>query len=152
MSSRWKKKRDSLSEGESGRPVVDGKQRTVQDPFEKFMLTVCVYQESTLHLVLRLRGGIIEPSLKALASKYNCDKVSKPQVLDSVDQTNICKMICRKCTPLPLFYFFSFIPILCSSLTSNITWRRELTYRGSRLRSSPTASNQLYVVYHGSCN
>ena len=37
-------------------------------------------QESTLHLVLRLRGGIIEPSLKALASKFNCDK-----------------MICRKC-------------------------------------------------------
>ena len=37
-------------------------------------------QESTLHLVLRLRGGIIEPSLKALASKYNCEKV-----------------ICRKC-------------------------------------------------------
>jgi ribosomal protein L40E len=33
-----------------------------------------VSQESTLHLVLRLRGGIIEPSLKALASKYNCDK------------------------------------------------------------------------------
>ena len=30
-------------------------------------------QESTLHLVLRLRGGIIEPSLKALASKYNCE-------------------------------------------------------------------------------
>lgn len=30
--------------------------------------------------MLRLRGGIIEPSLKALASKYNCDK-----------------MICRKC-------------------------------------------------------
>ncbi|KAI1775329.1 hypothetical protein F4818DRAFT_46611 [Hypoxylon cercidicola] len=28
----------------------------------------------------RLRGGIIEPSLKALASKFNCDK-----------------MICRKC-------------------------------------------------------
>ena len=30
--------------------------------------------ESTLHLVLRLRGDIIEPSLKVLASKYNCDK------------------------------------------------------------------------------
>lgn len=43
-------------------------------------------QESTLHLVLRLRGGIIEPSLKALASKYNCDK-----------------MICRKCY-VSLFY------------------------------------------------
>ncbi|KAK6158932.1 hypothetical protein DH2020_006246 [Rehmannia glutinosa] len=36
--------------------------------------------ESTLHLVLRLRGGIIEPSLMALARKYNQDK-----------------MICRKC-------------------------------------------------------
>jgi len=45
-------------------------------------------QESTLHLVLRLRGGIIEPSLKALASKYNCDKA-----------------ICRKCyVRLPLGY------------------------------------------------
>lgn len=43
---------------------------------------ICMEQESTLHLVLRLRGGIIEPSLKALASKYNCDK-----------------MVCRKCTP-----------------------------------------------------
>jgi hypothetical protein len=36
--------------------------------------------ESTLHLVLRLRGGIIEPSLMVLARKYNQDKV-----------------ICRKC-------------------------------------------------------
>jgi hypothetical protein len=30
-----------------------------------------IQKESTLHLVLRLRGGIIEPSLKALANKYN---------------------------------------------------------------------------------
>ncbi|ROL51520.1 Ubiquitin-60S ribosomal protein L40 [Anabarilius grahami] len=37
-------------------------------------------EESTLHLVLRLRGGIIEPSLRQLAQKYNCEK-----------------MICRKC-------------------------------------------------------
>lgn len=40
-----------------------------------YMLT-----ESTLHLVLRLRGGVIEPTLRILAQKYNCDK-----------------MICRKC-------------------------------------------------------
>ena len=40
--------------------------------------------ESTLHLVLRLRGGIIEPSLQILARKYNQDK-----------------MICRKCAPAP---------------------------------------------------
>lgn len=39
--------------------------------------------ESTLHLVLRLRGGIIEPSLRQLAQKYNCDK-----------------MICRKYVPV----------------------------------------------------
>lgn len=30
-----------------------------------------VVAESTLHLVLRLRGGIIEPSLQILARKYN---------------------------------------------------------------------------------
>ena len=37
---------------------------------------VChVFTESTLHLVLRLRGGIIEPSLRILAQKYNCDKM-----------------------------------------------------------------------------
>jgi len=39
-----------------------------------------IQKESTLHLVLRLRGGIIEPSLQILARKYNQDK-----------------MICRKC-------------------------------------------------------
>lgn len=44
-----------------------------------------IQKESTLHLVLRLRGGgmgsiKVEPSLAALARKYKCDK-----------------MICRKC-------------------------------------------------------
>eukprot|EP00897_Mesotaenium_endlicherianum_P002561 jgi/Mesen1/2332/ME000155S01431 len=39
-----------------------------------------IQKESTLHLVLRLRGGIIEPSLVALARKFNAEK-----------------MICRKC-------------------------------------------------------
>ena len=33
-----------------------------------------IQKESTLHLVLRLRGGIIEPSLLILAKKHNCDK------------------------------------------------------------------------------
>lgn len=32
-------------------------------------------KESTLHLVLRLRGGAIEPTLQALARKYNQDKL-----------------------------------------------------------------------------
>lgn len=39
-----------------------------------------IKKDSTLHLVLNLRGGVIEPSLLQLAKKYNCDK-----------------MICRKC-------------------------------------------------------
>ncbi|XP_053955637.1 ubiquitin-60S ribosomal protein L40-like [Anastrepha ludens] len=39
-----------------------------------------IQKKSTLQLVLRLRGGIIEPSLRILAQKYNSDK-----------------MICRKC-------------------------------------------------------
>ncbi len=31
--------------------------------------------ESTLHLVLRLRGGVIEPTMRILAQKFNCDKM-----------------------------------------------------------------------------
>merc|ERR1712185_852935 len=33
-----------------------------------------IQKESTLHLVLRLRGGVIEPSLVVLAKKFNQDK------------------------------------------------------------------------------
>ena len=33
-----------------------------------------IQKESTLHLVLRLRGGIIEPSLVVLAKKTNVDR------------------------------------------------------------------------------
>merc|ERR1712110_625571 len=39
-----------------------------------------VQDESTLNLCLALEGGVIEPTLQALARKYNCDK-----------------KVCRKC-------------------------------------------------------
>ncbi|KAM5334528.1 ubiquitin-ribosomal protein eL40 fusion protein-like [Glossophaga mutica] len=36
-----------------------------------------IQKESTLHLVLCLSGGIIKPSFRQLAQKYNCDTICR---------------------------------------------------------------------------
>ena len=65
---------------EDGRTLADYNIQKGTVLFDIWGFVKLLRLESTLHLVLRLRGGAIEPSLRLLAEKYNCEK-----------------MICRKC-------------------------------------------------------
>ncbi|XP_032209570.1 ubiquitin-60S ribosomal protein L40-like [Mustela erminea] len=52
-----------------------------------------IRKESSLHLVLRLWGGIIEPSLRQLAQKYNYDKMI---CCKRYARLHPCAVICHK--------------------------------------------------------
>ncbi len=61
---------------EDGRTLSDYNiQKGVFILFIPSLLSLSPLLESTLHLVLRLRGGVIEPTMRILAQKFNCDKM-----------------------------------------------------------------------------
>ncbi|XP_074048701.1 ubiquitin-ribosomal protein eL40 fusion protein-like [Macrotis lagotis] len=59
--------------------TLTGKTTTLEvepsDTIKNVKVKIQEKEESTLHLVLCLHGGITEPSLQQLAQKYNCDKM-----------------------------------------------------------------------------
>ncbi|KAF9664927.1 hypothetical protein SADUNF_Sadunf16G0069100 [Salix dunnii] len=70
-----------------------------------------IQKESTLHLVLRLRGGIIEPSLMALARKYNQEKmICRNQLIFMVGAMHVCipglSTVGRRSAVIAIRFFF----------------------------------------------
>ena len=96
-----------------------------------------IQKESTLHLVLRLRGGIIEPSLVVLARK-----------------TNVDKMICRKYVPTPTTTSRFRIPSRFRRLSNSLRSRnpsRLARRRRRRLASRALRLSRIFRQGHKVC-
>ncbi|GJY86342.1 ubiquitin-60S ribosomal protein L40, partial [Tanacetum coccineum] len=118
--------------------VIAGLKEKIREAMSRGDVKAIVLIESALHLVLRLKGGIIEPLLMALARKYNQDKT-----------------ICRKFSYKNAYGFIHLchyvvlsVAITLSDHGYNATLRREVNLLRAKLAAIEAESGFLNQTAH----